>query len=60
MTVSGRQTCIKCGINMEISTSVGFVEKNSAYICPDDEEAASNRPLLCTSGRGVTSGRHEP
>ena len=45
---------------MEISTSIGFVEKNSAYICPDDEEAASNRPLLCTSGRGVTSGRHEP
>jgi len=47
-------------INLDISASVGFIEKKSAYACLDDEDAASKRPLLCTSGHGVTSGRHEP
>ena len=37
-----------------------FRVKQSAYACPDDEDVASKRPLLCTSGHGVTSGRHEP
>jgi len=35
--------------------------KQSAYACPDDEDATSKHPLLCTNGHGVTSsGRHEP